>query len=1140
MSPLRLARLLSSRALPLDLKQSVVVMAPGSSGEADLCFSSWPEARRLDPQAGLLDLRSTHGVRVLMPGELLEASGTPRMKDVRVRGERGGDRLGSCAQALIEAGFHVVRIGSSGFVQSAPALAGASARMPPPAGTEASAGSGAQAVAMREAARSAFSDEELRQLLHLLAARGVKGLMAYQLSVLSRRLSRFLREADLDLAGLIAAIPGSEAMVQALVQRLSMSVAEEQSRSGSGALEVATSLIPGFTDEVEAGAPPRIWIAGAVAVEKVLAFAAQVATVLHERGLGLEELKIFATAPGSGDGVSQWARRFDGAWVSDLAESDQRYFRRGPSGALEVDVELRRAVVFAAHDPEVDPHYPRISLGVVPPRLGLFAPSARHALLGRIAFAMREGGTLVLATPRLEVEAHGFEVLRASGVYRRVVDSQVAPATPAPIVDTPGALDDGTRVADLVDQLAESEARIVALEGRGREFEAQLVMERAGSRELEDVLDQSGIGMLVLDQDLILRSFTEGVRGILPLRDTDLQRPIQDLRIALGASSLHEIASRVQESRESESHLVSISERDVMVRFRVRPRSEGEIGIAVTLIGMNGGEKRQPSAGQDRMLRHLVDNMRGVFWVRNSGTLEFDYVSPASSRVWGRLGQELMAEPHEIKHCIHADDLARYESWIARIGDGELSSIEYRVVSPGGGVRWIHDRVFPRLAGDEGVLICGLAQDVSGRKGAETRLKSAAEALEQQANRDPLTGCFNRRGLERGLGRELERLRRSGALMSAILVDCDDFKSINDKLGHATGDVALRLVTGQLAGGLRPTDLLGRIGGDEFLILLPETREAEAWRIAERLRLSLAEDPIRVGREMLRVTASLGVSAVSPGVISLDEIIAQTQHALSLSKRGGKNQVSSGREASEREPRLDAEREAAVLAMTTGIGISVYHQEIVRIEDEVTVGQEFLIRGPEGPYRSPPDLFRLAMERNALTRLDLRCARKCLSASRKLESGGLMNINLLPSTLIGLDYSRLEGLFDALPSRHHYCIEISEQQFIGDPQYLREAVSALKRLDVLVAIDDVGFGRSSLESLVVLEPDIIKIDRGFVHGASVDDSKQRSLSRLLAVAGNLCDQVIVEGVEEREDFELVREFGVPLAQGWLWGKPTPV
>jgi diguanylate cyclase (GGDEF)-like protein len=402
------------------------------------------------------------------------------------------------------------------------------------------------------------------------------------------------------------------------------------------------------------------------------------------------------------------------------------------------------------------------------------------------------------------------------------------------------------------------------------------------------------------------------------------------------------------------------------------------------------------------------------------------------------------------------------------------------------------------------------------------------------ANIDPLTELLNRRGLEAELSTEVRRARRTGSTLAAVLLDCDDFKRINETLGHAVGDIVLKEIANRLKEALRPTDHLARIGGDEFLALLPETRRAESVLVAERLRLSVSDSPIRLPSGPLTCTASLGIELVPTDVLSIEEVLARTHLSLQHSKRTGKNRVSShGARGTPRGLSL----QPVVDALKRGQSFRSVKQAIRSLSDESVVGFEFLSRGPRGGFEMPGTFFRLALECNILTLVDLHCLRACVAAARQLPPEMRCHVNLLPSTLIDMPEERLVELFPPAGGGPRFCVEVGEQQFIGDPSCLRGPVRVLKEAGIHVAIDDVGFGRSSLETLILLEPDVVKIDQKVVKGAARDTGKERSLRRLVGVASALGSELVAEGIESREDLELLREIGVASGQGFLWDRP---
>jgi diguanylate cyclase (GGDEF)-like protein len=422
---------------------------------------------------------------------------------------------------------------------------------------------------------------------------------------------------------------------------------------------------------------------------------------------------------------------------------------------------------------------------------------------------------------------------------------------------------------------------------------------------------------------------------------------------------------------------------------------------------------------------------------------------------------------------------------------------------------------------------------------ASAQLEAANQRLEVLAHRDGLTQVLNRAGVERALDEEFKRAQRGGWFLVAVLVDCDDFDRINQSLGHRVGDVVLQEVVGRLQETLRPTDHISRTGGNEFLLLLPETRFAEGMLVAEKIRLAVAESPLRLASETIRVTASLGVMALPYDYCSIEEILSLVRLAVRESKTLGKNRVSSG----EKHKIPSGPNKEALVELTNklrqGDCFRAVSMPILDLTDQSLVGYEILSRGPAGAFEMPDDLFRVSVEYDLLTLVDLRCLKTCLQAVvlPKFDKKARFHVNLFPSTILDTPIERLMNLFPKDFKPGSFCIEISEQQFIGDPAYLRDHVMDLKSNGVLVAIDDVGFGRSSLESLIILEPDIVKIDRKYVSGIAAEPAKARLLKRLVKVVNALGAELIAEGIEQKEELEILLDLGVHYGQGWYWGKP---
>jgi len=417
-------------------------------------------------------------------------------------------------------------------------------------------------------------------------------------------------------------------------------------------------------------------------------------------------------------------------------------------------------------------------------------------------------------------------------------------------------------------------------------------------------------------------------------------------------------------------------------------------------------------------------------------------------------------------------------------------------------------------------------------------LHLANAALEKLTLIDPLTELLNRRGLQQALTREIKRLEREKIDVLVLLVDIDDFKRVNDSFGHAVGDVALQEIAQRLRSCVRGADYACRIGGDEFLLLLPNADRVEAARIAERARVSIATMIIQHSAGTLRLTASVAALLLRRDTPSIDELLTTAHQLLRRSKKEGKNcVVYEEEEFDDTEKRQDAQSELCA-DLAQGKNLKTVKQPIYRLTDESPVAYEFLSRYSDGVFEMPDNFFRVCAERNVLTLVDHHCLRAAVRTARELPQRGRFHVNLFPSTLLAIPAEHLLASFPQPIPPHTFCVEISEQQIFGDPSYLREPVNDLREGGLMIAIDDVGFGNSCLESLILLEPDIIKIDKRCITGLANDRARADSLRRYVDVAKTLQSELVAEGVESRNELAVLRDLDVRYAQGFLWGKPA--
>ncbi|MBZ0189669.1 MAG: diguanylate cyclase, partial [Candidatus Obscuribacterales bacterium] len=407
--------------------------------------------------------------------------------------------------------------------------------------------------------------------------------------------------------------------------------------------------------------------------------------------------------------------------------------------------------------------------------------------------------------------------------------------------------------------------------------------------------------------------------------------------------------------------------------------------------------------------------------------------------------------------------------------------------------------------------------DSESRKVLEltSELETVRSELDRLTRVDFLTEVLNQNGLEHVIRVEENRMGRGGGHLVVLMLNCDNFKKINDGLGIATGDAILKDVAKRILSVLRPSDHVARVGGDEFLVLLPDTQLAYGLRVAERIRMAIADIPVHNTREVVEVTVSIGVATLPDTVTSVEEVLSISRPALKRSKEQGKNRVSLGRSRADRD---DPEfKEELSERLTNVVNYRCVFQPILDLNTETVAGFEILSRGPEGAFENPADFFRVCVENDILTVVDLQCLKLCISMSGDIAENMRVHINLFPSTILATPTEKLVALFPENRGERAFCIEVSEQHIVGDILVLSQRIQELRQAGLMVAIDDLGFGRSSLEGLIALEPDVVKVDRKYVVGVSFDPAKLRLLKRLANVAKSQGAEIVAEGIESRED-----------------------
>jgi diguanylate cyclase (GGDEF)-like protein len=420
------------------------------------------------------------------------------------------------------------------------------------------------------------------------------------------------------------------------------------------------------------------------------------------------------------------------------------------------------------------------------------------------------------------------------------------------------------------------------------------------------------------------------------------------------------------------------------------------------------------------------------------------------------------------------------------------------------------------------------------------------ERLRHLADHDPLTGLINRRRFQEELALHQQRCIRYGAEGVLLLLDLDGFKDVNDTLGHSVGDQILRSVAAILVDRLRATDVVARLDGDEFAVLLPRVGLAEGERVAksivERVQATRHTSPLGAPA---RVTATAGVAAFEGTSLDLRDVLAEADVALHEGKDSGRGGVSTyspqgqQRRIAQRMSWTERIREAL-----EGEGFVLECQPVYDYAADACTRHELLLRmrEPKGGLAPPARFLPVAEQFGSIRAIDRWVLREAISILDARPNVGGLLVNLSAASLVDANLaSELAGMFSATgvdPSR--LTLEITETAAIAHMERARALAEQLRGLGCGLALDDFGAGFASFYYLKHLPVDVLKIDGEFIRDLARDSMSQAVVRAVVQTAAAVGRTTIAECVEDDRAFELLRELGVNAAQGWHVGRPGPL
>ncbi|MEP7260826.1 MAG: EAL domain-containing protein [Usitatibacter sp.] len=668
---------------------------------------------------------------------------------------------------------------------------------------------------------------------------------------------------------------------------------------------------------------------------------------------------------------------------------------------------------------------------------------------------------------------------------------------------------------------------------------------RESNERLRAVISAAPMAIVSRDRNRVIRMWNPAAERMFGWTEEE----VLNTRTTLLPEALEEVTSQLRRRAESgETIVVEETQRrhrdghllDVSMSLAPIYDADGKVGgTMVTMVDISRRKQAEQALREsEAQLRLAMEAAQMGMWYWECESDRFHY-SDGLSVLFGRVPDAPLLDYRELQERLHLEDRELFSATIRHaIKQGSDMQMDYRVVWPDGSVHWVANRAqVHRNPEGRAVRLVGVAMDISDRKIAEQRIA-------HMAHHDALTGLPNRVLLRDRIGQAIAQAHRNTTQLAVLFIDLDHFKTINDSLGHQLGDRLLQSVASRILVCVREGDTVSRVGGDEFVIVIPEIELASDASVVAGKILEVLADSFHLHGNDLHVAASIGISLYPSDGGDAETLMRNADTAMYHAKDSGRAnfQFFTQHMNVAAQQRLTLEN-ALRRALENG-EFEVHYQPLFDLRDRSITGFEALVRWnpPDGPQVPPAEFIATAEESGLIVPIGEFVLREALSQARGWQQHGRpmrIAVNVSANQLSRSRFVehlrsvvRETGIDPRLIE-----LEVTEGVIIEGAGEAREAIDEIAALGVGIAIDDFGTGYSGLAYLKRLPIDTVKIDQSFVRDLTIDAEDAAIVTAIVAMARSLGVAVIAEGVETEEQVDALLRLGCHHAQGYLLARP---